>query len=186
MEKTQYDVEDTAKLPSIPPPVAGYPPRSSHGSMTSITSETDSESRFGLSKKEIERLGRIRPDSFENSWSEVGFVLSICMAQILTVCGNVLIMIPPHQPTPTTPPCLPRTVYINRRKGYFWPCIFIFLFKKKPQFFYYSTDVSLANAYFPSFSRNTLSQALTCWCLRSSRHSTSPPPRRPGLLPHSP
>lgn len=87
MEKTKDGVEDIAKLPTIPPPVAGYPPRSSHGSVTSITSETDSESRFGLSKKEIERLGRIRPDAFENSWSEVGFVLSICMAQILTVCG---------------------------------------------------------------------------------------------------
>jgi hypothetical protein len=35
--------------------------------------------------KEIERLGRIRPECFKTLWSEIGFVLSICMAQILVV-----------------------------------------------------------------------------------------------------
>ncbi|CCX13032.1 Similar to Uncharacterized MFS-type transporter C1683.03c; acc. no. Q9P6J7 [Pyronema omphalodes CBS 100304] len=45
--------------------------------------------------KEIERLGRIRPECFKTLWSEIGFVLSICMAQILVeyyVSGfNVLV-----------------------------------------------------------------------------------------------
>lgn len=132
MEKTKDSVQDidAAKLPSIPPPVARYPPMSNHGSVTSITSETDSESRFGLSKKEIERLGRIRPEAFESSWSEVGFVLSICMAQILTVCGTpysskkALI---PHTITSGIP-CLPQTAYINRRKDISLPCIRIVTF----------------------------------------------------------
>jgi hypothetical protein len=39
-----------------------------------------------LDAKEIERLGRIRPRCFKSIWSEIGFVLSVCMAQILTVC----------------------------------------------------------------------------------------------------
>ena len=39
-----------------------------------------------LDKKEIERLGRARPECFKTQWSEVAFVLSICMAQILVVC----------------------------------------------------------------------------------------------------
>lgn len=92
MEKTQEEtVQGAAKLPTIPPPVARYPPVSSHGSVTSINSEADSESPFGLSKKEIERLGRVRPQAFKSSWSEVGFVLSICMAQLLTVCDNLIL-----------------------------------------------------------------------------------------------
>lgn len=117
MEKTQDSVEDISKLPSIPPPVAvtGYPPRSSHGSVTSITSETDSESRFGLSKKEIERLGRIRPEAFKSSWSEVGFVLSICMAQLLTVCGAALpnCLPPPQKKIKNKKKCLnpPHTIH---------------------------------------------------------------------------
>lgn len=35
--------------------------------------------------KEIERLGRVRPECFKTLWSEIGFVVSICMAQILVV-----------------------------------------------------------------------------------------------------
>lgn len=38
-----------------------------------------------LDKKEIERLGRVRPEAFKSAWSEFGFVLSICMSQILVV-----------------------------------------------------------------------------------------------------
>lgn len=34
----------------------------------------------------LERLGRQRPEVFESVWSEIGFVFSICMSQILTVC----------------------------------------------------------------------------------------------------
>ncbi|PWW71613.1 MFS multidrug transporter [Tuber magnatum] len=34
----------------------------------------------------VERLGRVKPECFGSLWSEVGFVLSICMAQLLTVC----------------------------------------------------------------------------------------------------
>lgn len=39
-------------------------------------------------KDEIERLGRIRPEVFRSNWSEIGFVMSICMAQILVVSGH--------------------------------------------------------------------------------------------------
>lgn len=45
---------------------------------------------------------------------------------------NVLIIISPtptHTHTHIHPPCLPRTVYINRRKGYVWPCIFLVTFR---------------------------------------------------------
>ncbi|TGZ80978.1 MFS multidrug transporter-like protein [Ascodesmis nigricans] len=48
-----------------------------------------------MDKAEIQRLGRVRPEVFKSAWSEVGFVLSICMAQILVeyfVSGfNVLV-----------------------------------------------------------------------------------------------
>jgi hypothetical protein len=33
----------------------------------------------------IDRLGRQRPEVFGSVWAEVGFVFSICMAQVLTV-----------------------------------------------------------------------------------------------------
>ncbi|KAL7273412.1 hypothetical protein RUND412_003738 [Rhizina undulata] len=67
------------------------PPSSSHGDP-----ESRAESYLEpLDKKEIERLGRMRPESFKSKWSEIGFVLSICMAQILVeyfVSGfNVLV-----------------------------------------------------------------------------------------------
>ncbi|RPB00233.1 putative MFS multidrug transporter [Choiromyces venosus 120613-1] len=69
------------------------PPPSSHGSFAGSFSDT--ESGFGLTKEEIERLGRVKPECFKSIWSEVGFVLSICMAQLLTeyfVSGfNVLV-----------------------------------------------------------------------------------------------
>lgn len=167
MEKTQDNVEDVAKLPSIPPPVATYPPRSSHGSMTSITSETDSESRFGLSKKEIERLGRIRPEAFQSSWSEVGFVLSICMAQILTVCGAPRLfppqkkkekkreegcLNPPHTHHIRDPLFTPDGFHINRRKD--MSALHI-ISNLSPR------GRSLANAY---LYRNILSRASTCLC----------------------
>lgn len=35
-------------------------------------------------EEKIERLGRERPPSFENAWSEIGFVFSVAMSQILT------------------------------------------------------------------------------------------------------
>jgi hypothetical protein len=38
-----------------------------------------------IDEKELERLGRMRPECFQSLWSEIGFVASICMAQILTV-----------------------------------------------------------------------------------------------------
>ncbi|PUU76499.1 major facilitator superfamily domain-containing protein [Tuber borchii] len=69
------------------------PPQSSHGSFEG--SFTDTESGFGLTTEKIERLGRVKPECFKSLWSEVGFVLSVCMAQLLTeyfVSGfNVLV-----------------------------------------------------------------------------------------------
>lgn len=34
----------------------------------------------------LERLGRQRPDVFLTIWSEIGFIFSISMSQVLTVC----------------------------------------------------------------------------------------------------
>jgi len=76
-----------------PPPLANRPPtklppsppQSSHGSFEG--SLADTESGFGLTAEKIERLGRVKPECFKSLWSEVGFVLSVCMAQLLTVCG---------------------------------------------------------------------------------------------------
>jgi hypothetical protein len=49
-------------------------------------SRSASSSLFeAMDPKEIERLGRVRPECFKTQWAEIGFVLSICMAQILVV-----------------------------------------------------------------------------------------------------
>ena len=34
----------------------------------------------------LERLGRQRPEVFDSIWSEIGFVFSISMSQVLSVC----------------------------------------------------------------------------------------------------
>lgn len=49
------------------------------------TADRDSSIFDIIDEKEIERLGRVRPECFKTRWSEIGFVLSICMAQILVV-----------------------------------------------------------------------------------------------------
>lgn len=33
----------------------------------------------------LERLGRQRPETFHSAWSEIGFVFSVCMCQVLSV-----------------------------------------------------------------------------------------------------
>jgi hypothetical protein len=33
----------------------------------------------------LERLGRQRPETFNSAWSEIGFVFSVCMCQVLSV-----------------------------------------------------------------------------------------------------
>lgn len=35
----------------------------------------------------LERLGRQRPEVFDSTWSEIGFVFSISMCQVLSVCS---------------------------------------------------------------------------------------------------
>ena len=42
-------------------------------------------------KQQIEILGRIRPSCFKSNWSEYGFVLSLCMAQVIVVSASNLI-----------------------------------------------------------------------------------------------
>ena len=78
MEKAQ-DSQPPSMAPTVPSPgknnnnVPGVP-------------ESPSASIFdGLDQTEIERLGRVRPECFKTRWSEVAFVSSICMAQILVV-----------------------------------------------------------------------------------------------------
>lgn len=55
------------------------------GNHNSSTADRDSSIFDVIDEKEIERLGRVRPECFKTRWSEIGFVLSICMAQILVV-----------------------------------------------------------------------------------------------------
>lgn len=53
----------------------------------SSTSTNDSTERLSIEENEeqmIERLGRERPPSFKNAWSEAGFVFAVAMSQILT------------------------------------------------------------------------------------------------------
>jgi len=91
MEKGSERIVE-ANAARSPPPLANRsstmlppsPPQSSHGSFEG--SFTDTESGFGLTTEKIERLGRVKPECFKSLWSEVGFVLSVCMAQLLTVC----------------------------------------------------------------------------------------------------
>lgn len=49
------------------------------------TRSSESSSFDVMDVKEIERLGRIRPEFFKTRWSEIAFVTSICMSQIMTV-----------------------------------------------------------------------------------------------------
>lgn len=74
--------------PNAPP--GAYQPKSSQDSSSSA-SVVDEESGFGLSKQEIEKLGRVRPECFNSRWSEVAFVISICMSQLLTVCNPLVL-----------------------------------------------------------------------------------------------
>ncbi len=38
----------------------------------------------------LERLGRQRPDVFNSIWAEIGFVFSISMCQVLSVCTSII------------------------------------------------------------------------------------------------
>ena len=49
------------------------------------TTALSSRAIIPTDRAEIERLGRVRPVHFKSTWSEVGFILSVCMAQILVV-----------------------------------------------------------------------------------------------------
>jgi hypothetical protein len=92
---------DNANMPQLPPslpaPTSSTPPTSSHSSSTSVA---DIEAGMGLTKEEIERLGRERPEVFKSRWSEIGFVFSICMSQLLTVCYcSICLHMPLFHPT---------------------------------------------------------------------------------------
>ncbi|KAI5803027.1 drug resistance protein [Geopyxis carbonaria] len=65
-------------------PPALSPPRPTRPAPPSRNSSTRNSSIFEIKdQKELDRLGRVRPEHFKSAWSEIGFVLSICMAQIL-------------------------------------------------------------------------------------------------------
>jgi len=49
------------------------------------TKDLDSPAVEESTEARLERLGRQRPDVFDSIWSEIGFVFSISMAQILSV-----------------------------------------------------------------------------------------------------
>ena len=51
--------------------------------------ETSSPIVEESSEARIERLGRQRPEVFDSVWSEIGFVFSIAMSQVLTVCPSI-------------------------------------------------------------------------------------------------
>lgn len=86
MEKSvQQDVPLPPTIPSSVVVRSQSPPASIHHSIVSDYSTSDHSRYYTPSKKEIERLGRVRPECFKSAWSEIGFVLSICMSQILTV-----------------------------------------------------------------------------------------------------
>ncbi|RPB16171.1 putative MFS multidrug transporter [Morchella conica CCBAS932] len=85
MEKSvQQDVPLPPTIPSSVVVRSQSPPASIHHSIVSDYSTSDHSRYYTPSKKEIERLGRVRPECFKSAWSEIGFVLSICMSQILT------------------------------------------------------------------------------------------------------
>lgn len=53
--------------------------------------DTENEESF---EARIDRLGRIRPEKFKSIWTEIGFVFSITMSQVVTVSDRVTFIVP--------------------------------------------------------------------------------------------
>jgi len=51
--------------------------------------KSDSPAIEESTEARLERLGRQRPDVFDSIWPEMGFVFSISMSQVLSVCSNL-------------------------------------------------------------------------------------------------